>query len=384
MVIGVLSATTGGDANTGDDAVRGAQLAIEVINDDDRNLPVPLGPGVGLAQLNGAKLSIVSADTKANPDEAARQAGEMVAKQHTVGVIVADSAQVAAATASEMQRLRVPLIDASSTADYLTELGMDWYFRAGPSDRLLTEGAFALLRRHLSATSPKVALVIEPGGDSATGASAVKQAAERSASLVVFEQEWQTGQSATADLSSGLKESAAEAVVAWAHTAAGASGILRAVGSASSRPVVGLGKGFRQLAQPPATGTMMLRSVVWSAEFAKRSPPAQAVTQLYEQRFGHAMSDAAAAAFTSTIALAVAVNASGSADPAAIRSALRQASLPPTQMIMPWNGMQFAADGHNSRAAGAIEAWEDNTYRVVHPAELASRPLRWPAVRTEG
>lgn len=382
LVIGVLSATTGGDANVGDDAVRGAQLAIEVINDDHGKLPVPLGPGIGLPRLNGAKLSLVSADTRANPDEAARQAGAMVTQQHTAGVIVADSAQVAAATASEMQRLRVPLLDASSTADYLTELGLDWYFRTGPSDRLLTEGAFAMLRRHLSAPASKVALVVEPGGDSATGTTSVRQAAERSASAVVFEHEWQGGGSAGTNLSDGLRASGAEAVVAWAHTAGGAAAIARAVASATSRPVVGLGKGFRMLTKPPATGEVMLRSVVWSAEFATRSPAAQAVTQLYEQRFGHPMSDAAAAAFTAAIALAVAIDASGSQDTAAIRSALRQESLPPTQMIMPWNGVQFAADGTNSRATGAIEAWEGNTYRVVYPAELASRPLRWPSIRT--
>jgi branched-chain amino acid transport system substrate-binding protein len=302
----------------------------------------------------------------------------MVTLQQAVGVIVADSPQVAAAAASEMQRLRVPLLDASSTADYLTELGLDWYFRTGPSDRLLTEGAFAMLRRHLPPTASRVALVLEPGGDSATGASAVRQAAERSASSVVFEQEWQ-GESATPSLAAGLSQSRAEAVVAWAHTAAGAAAIARASADATSRPVVGLGKGFRLLTQPPATGEVMLRSVVWSAEFAQRNPAAQAVTQLYQQRFGHAMSDAAASAFTAVIALAVAVDASGSHDTAAIRSALRQESLPPTQMIMPWNGVQFAADGHNSRAAGTIEMWENNAYRVVFPAELASLPLRWPA-----
>jgi ABC-type branched-subunit amino acid transport system substrate-binding protein len=201
---------------------------------------------------------------------------------------------------------------------------------------------------------------------------------------VVFEHEGQGGGSAGANLSDGLRASGAEAVVAWAHTAGGAAAIARAVASATSRPVVGLGKGFRLLTRPPATGEVMLRSVVWSAEFASRSPAAQAVTQLYEQRFGHAMSDSAAAAFTAAIALAVAVDASGSQDTAAIRSALRQESLPPTQMIMPWNGVQFAADGHNSRAAGAIEAWENNSYRVVYPAELAPRPLQWPSVRAAG
>ncbi|WP_203910248.1 ABC transporter substrate-binding protein [Rhizocola hellebori] len=379
LAIGVLSATTGGDAKAGDDAVRGAQLAVEVVNDDHSKLPVLLGPGIGLPRLNGAKLTLVSVDTRGNPEEAARQSIDMVTQRHPVGVIVADSAQVAAATASEMQRLRVPLLDASGTADYLTELGLDWYFRTGPSDRLLTEGAFAMLRRELPAGAPKVALVAEAGGDSATGSSAVKEAAERSASSVVFEHEWQGGDSANAELIAKLKTSGAEAVVAWAHTAGGAAGIIRTVASATSRPVVGLGKGFRQLTQPPATGAMMLRSVAWSAEFATRSPAAQGVTQLYEKRFGHPMTDAAAAAFTSTIALAVAVDASGSQDTAAIRTALRQESLPPTQMIMPWNGVQFAADGHNSRAAGTIEAWEGTTYRVVHPAELAARPLRWPA-----
>jgi hypothetical protein len=47
-------------------------------------------------------------------------------------------------------------------------------------------------------------------------------------------------------------------------------------------------------------------------------------------------------------------------------------------MIMPWDGVRFASDGHNSLAAPALEAWDGSTFRLVYPAELATERLRWP------
>ena len=103
-------------AGAGTDAVRGAQLAVDVVNQSYPQLPVSFAAGVGLPSLAGRQLALVSSDTTGMPGDAANEATGMVAN-HTAAVMVADSAEVAAAVGSQTQRLRVPLVDASSTAD---------------------------------------------------------------------------------------------------------------------------------------------------------------------------------------------------------------------------------------------------------------------------
>jgi branched-chain amino acid transport system substrate-binding protein len=369
VVVGVLSATAGAGATANDDAARGAQLAIEVVNDDHTSLPIPLGPGYGLPGLKGTRMILVSADTKGQTEVATKQANEFVTVKQAAGVVIADSAPVAMTTASEMQRLRAPLLDATNTADYLTEQGMDWYFRAAPGDRSMVEAAFAVLRRQ---NVTKIAILTEPDGDSAAGLAHIQSIAAAAGVQVWHHQETSKEQ---LDLAAGE----VQAVVVWAHSAAGAGAAWRlASGVPGFPPVIGLGKGFRDLPQPAGASPMMLRTVLWSADLAGRSPAAKAVAELYQKRFGHQMTGPAAATFTAVIALAVAIDAGGSKDPAAIRAALRRTSLPPTQMIMPWDGVRFASDGHNSLAASALEAWDGGTFRLVYPAELATERLRWP------
>jgi branched-chain amino acid transport system substrate-binding protein len=332
-------------------------------------LPIPLGPGYGLPGIRGARLTLVSADTKGQTEVATKQANEFVTVKRAAGVVIADSAEVAMTTASEMQRLRAPLLDATNTADYLTELGMDWYFRAAPGDRSMVESAFAVLRRQ---SVTKIAVLTEPAGDSAAGLAHIQTIASAAGIQIWHQQETSKE---TLDLVSGE----VQAIVVWAHTAAAAAAARKMASSVPGNPpVVGLGKGFRDLAAPVGAAPMTLRTVLWSADLAGRSPAAKAVAELYQKRFGHPMTGPAAATFTAVIALAVAIDAGGSDDPAAIRAALRRTALPPTQMIMPWDGVRFASDGHNSLAASALEAWDGKDFRLVYPAELATERLRWP------
>jgi branched-chain amino acid transport system substrate-binding protein len=147
-------------------------------------------------------------------------------------------------------------------------------------------------------------------------------------------------------------------------------------------PVLGLGHGFDALAPLPVSSVdsstpVVLRAAGWSADFAARNPTAVAVSSLYQRRSGLRMSVSAANAFTATIALAAAIDAAGSADPASVRAALRQLWVPATQTIMPWNGVRFGANGQNQLAAAVVEARAPGGYQVVFPRELATVPMVW-------
>ena len=52
-----------------------------------------------------------------------------------------------------------------------------------------------------------------------------------------------------------------------------------------------------------------------------------------------------ARAFQAMMTLADAINRAGSTEPEAIQKALQQTDMPPTSLIMPWEGVKFDASG---------------------------------------
>ncbi len=376
VTIGLLAPATGAAADAGLDALRGTQLAADVINHSHPELAIPLAAGTGLPGLHGRALALVSADTAGAPGDAGNQAGQVIANG-AVAIVMADSAEAAAAAGSQAQRLHVPLVDAVSTADYVTELGMDWYFRTVPSDRSLAASAFAMLQRQLAGTSrPTIAILAEAETAGAATTALVRDLAER-AGYTVSPQETLIDHTHAGEQARRIDQSGADVVLALVSSSQGATEVTQVTSRLTTTlPVIGFGPGFGEAPQlGPAS--VVLRTASWSAELAGRSPAAKAVNDLYASRFGVAMTDIAANAFTATITVAAAIDAAGSTDPAAIRAALRQTWLPATQLIMPWNGVRFDTNGQNELAAGVVEGREAEGFRVVFPRELATGPMIW-------
>ncbi len=141
-------------------------MAIEVVNDKHRQIPLPLASSAGLPRLHGARLRLNVVDSAGSPDAATVQLDRLIADLRPVAVIGGDRLPVAVAASQRSERLRVPYVDAGSTATALTENGSDWYFRTSPDDRMLGEAAFSLFTRVAIAGTPtrKVTLVQPAGG----------------------------------------------------------------------------------------------------------------------------------------------------------------------------------------------------------------------------
>jgi branched-chain amino acid transport system substrate-binding protein len=302
----------------------------------------------------------------------------LVTDLRPVALIGGDRDEVAAAIGQRTERLRVPFVDVGSSSGYVTEVGLDWYFRTAPSDRMLCAAVLSLLTR---VGAGSIALVRPADAQHADLAAVVSELASEAGVDVANVR--------AGDGSKGAKAAAArvakvspDAAVLIAASAEDAAELVKAIGARKRElPLIGLGPGFNAPTFAEEAGDAadeVLRPVSWSPEFASRNKAAGIVDELYQRRFGAPMTAAAAGAFTAVMTLATAIDAAGASDAAGVCKALRKVDVPGTRLIMPWVGVHFGPGGQNERAAAVVEQLDGESVHLVHPAELATASLDWP------
>ena len=103
------------------------------------------------------------------------------------------------------------------------------------------------------------------------------------------------------------------------------------------------------------------------------------VNELFKKNSGgRDLSDVPARAFTGFIALADAINRAGSTDPEKIRKALTETNIPGSQLIVPYRGIKFGADGQNELTRGILMQAQGGKYCTVYPFEFAACELKYP------
>src|SRR6266545_742331 len=343
--IGLLGAMSGSASGTGQAAARGAQLAALVIN-QAQSLPVPLAAAAGLPGLDGAKIRIVQADTGSDPDKATAEATRLVAEQHVAGLVSADSARATAVASERTERIGVPFLSSVASADFLTERGLDWYFRVTPTDQLIAEAALAYVQKN--------------GGGGADTTDAAFDSGQDARSAVVQVHHANPG-----------------AVIAVASQSGDAKSLLTAgaLSTGTQPQSVAIGGGFtpqtvRQAALGAGAG--VLHGAVWTQDFAARNPAANAIASLYQRRFNAPMTEPAAETFTAVLTLAQAVDSARSLDAQPIQTALLGLNVPGRDTIMPWGGIRFDQTGQNVQAAALVERITPDVAHVVFPQELAA------------
>jgi branched-chain amino acid transport system substrate-binding protein len=369
--IGLLGSFSGSGGGTAQAAARGAELAALVIN-QPQSLPLPLAGRSGLPGLGGARVRIVQADTRGNLENAPQVATKLVADQHVAGLVSADSAAATALASERTERIGVPFLSSVASADFLTERGLDWYFRVTPSDQLLGESALALIEKNGGGAADQVGIVHAGDQTSNDAATSVEALAKESGDHVPKNALFDSGQDARSAVGA-VRGAGSEAVIAVASQPGDARSLL-AAGALSGGQSVGIGAGFTPQAVRDAglgAGAAVLHATVWTQDFAQRNLAANAVAGLYQRRFNAPMPEAAAETFTAVLTLAQAVDSARSLDAQPIRTALLGLNVPGRDTIMPWGGIRFDQTGQNVQAAALVERITPDGARVVFPQELA-------------
>jgi branched-chain amino acid transport system substrate-binding protein len=377
--IGVLAPGSGPSRTAGIEAQHGAELAAALVNGEE-------GP-VQLAGVGGAKLRIVQGDTKSSPETGAAEAARLAGEQKVAGLVGAYDPLVTKEASQRTERLGVPFVNGDSPAGYLTERGLDWFFRTGPTDRMFGESFFSALRETAGAGASKVAILYADDQPSSVVAQLTRELADEGGFDRVREEkvDLRSGASGNAAAAVGRIRDLAEkpdAVFVIASDPEDATTLLKAFGQARYSPpgILASGAGFSAptvLGAGPDGEDLMI-STSWSREIAGRSANAKPVMDLYEERFNQPMTETAAGTFTAVLVLAQAIDNAGSTDPQGVRAALLNLDIPARETIMPWSGVRFDASRQNAAASGVVEQRVGQAFRVVFPGELQQAEPQWP------
>ena len=373
--IGVLAPTTGRSQAAGNEAQHGAELAAALVNGEEGAVSLAGVGTAGLDGLGGAKLRIVTGDTKTSPEAGASEAARLVIEERVVALVGAYDAAVTEVASQRTERLGVPFVNGDSAAGYLTERGLDWFFRTGPTDQMFGEAIYSTLQQEK--VRPKRISMLYTTDAPGEGLHRVlhnlaPEADYDEHGMVKFD----PGQvNLVPELQELRDVKKPEVLFLMTSSGSDAARVLTTMEAMGYRPpqifVFGGGVFEPQVQQAAGTaGEGLFYSTAWSREIAGRSGIAKPVMERYEERFDQPMTETAAGTFTAVLALAEAIDNAGSTDPQRVRAALLNLDIPARETIMPWSGVRFDASHQNVAANGVVVQRVQDTFRVVFPGEL--------------
>jgi branched-chain amino acid transport system substrate-binding protein len=378
--IGLLAPLTGGNAEAGLDAQRGAELASRLINTGES------WSGYSAGQIWGpagrARLSIVTLDTKGDRQRAADDTSTLV-NDGVAGIVGAFGAEATLDASQRAERLQTPFVSGDAAFTALTERGLSWFFRAGP-DAADYAGAFISLLRNAEQPGQERRRVAVLYSNDATGTdlnSIVTEYGEEANYQIVASVPDEPGDADPTAAVAAIRAAAPDVVLLAAAAGAGErlGNAFQASGYTPPAVVVyGTPAEAARLAAIPGFAGRVSRQVSWSLPITRANPLAAAVTERYQHDFGTPMTAAAATAFTAVTIYAQAIEDAGSAARERIRSALVAIDLPGAATIMPWNGVRFDGTHQNTLSATAVEQDTDGAFGTVYPRDLATTSVNWP------
>jgi len=379
---------SGSNATQGNDVLHGAELAVEVVN-GVYDLDLPLAREAGLPGLGGAKLTLVTGDTQGKPEVGASEVDRLVNGGGITAVAGSYQSGVTLTASQRAERLGVPFVNGESSSTALTERGLKWFFRTGPSDETFATTMFDYLaaRKAQGDTVNTVGILHTNDQFGNDGATVTKKVAGERGLQVTADVSFEP---TAPDLGSQVTQVRAkqpDVLFVLAYTDA-AIKLMKTFQQLDYYPpsLLAYGAGFSDPAFLAGTGAIANGAAsrsAWATEIADKRPAAKAIAELFQKKYNAPMTENSARSFTSILALAQAINDAKSTKPDAVRKALSALHVPAEQLIMPWDGITFDAKGQNTQARGVVQQLIGGKYRVVFPKEYATTDAVWPMTKAQ-
>jgi len=370
--IGAIFPTTGSVASSGLDCLDGVRLAVDVLNGKYPNIALP--------KLSVGKIQPVEADSQGDAQTGSAAADRLVNSDKVVALTGAFQSAITITAAQRAERLGVPMVNGSSSSTALTEQGLKWFWRVGPSDKTFGETYFKFLQSEASRHPIKKMVVIHENDQFGNDGAKVLGQLAPAAGVQLTDIQYPFNATDMTPQIQNMRQAQPDAVLVFAFIN-DLTLMYKTMAQLNYTPPImfGFGAGYVDPKFLPNLGPKTEGAVTraaWSLEITQKNATAKAVADAYKSKTGREMSENSARDFEAMMTIGLAIQSAGSTDPAKIQAALNKTNR--TKTIMGWQGIKFGPDGQNSLAEGIIEQMQGGTYKVLFPQNVASGKVIWP------
>ena len=381
--IGLVQPLTGNSATAGQQAKAAVELGAEIVNGAYPEFAtLPLASSVGLPNLKGAKLKIITADNQNNPSVGQKQTVRLITEEQVVALQGANLSSVTLAATTIAEQYGIPWIVGESVAVDITKRGFKWIFRVTPNAADFARDYMEFLKDLKSAGHPvaSIGLVYENTEYGTSVAASVRDAAKEANLPISADISYPAKSADVASQVMELRDKKPDAIVFASYTS-DTIRYMKALKTFDYRPpvIIGDDSGFSDPAFIANVGGIA-QGVLDRSGWDKGKPGSVTakINDMFKARTGYELDDTSARNMQALFVLADAINRAGSTKPDAIQQALRQTDLKPEQLMMGYRGVKFDATGQNALAATFLIQLQGTSYVVVWPDKSATAKLMYP------
>jgi branched-chain amino acid transport system substrate-binding protein len=382
--IGVLLPLSGGSASTGLDLKYANELAAEIVN-GKYDLNMPLAKTEGLPNLGGAKVTLVYADHQGTPEKGQSEAERLVTQEKVIALFGCYQSNVTQTASQAAERLGIPFLNAESSSPGLTDRGLKFFFRTGPTDATFGKNLFDMLDDIQKQKNIKLKTIGIVNENTLYGTDAnklTKQYAQERGYQVVADIAYPANTSEVTSEVQRVKAANPDVLFQVSYTS-DAILFMKTYKQLDVNPqgILAYGAGFVDPEFRKVLGKDsedVITRAAWSPDLAQKKPLAKTIADMFKSKYNQGMTENSARDFTGMITLLDAINRAKSTDPQAIVAALKATDIPGDQLIMSWPGVKFDDKGQNMYAQGINMQVIGGEYYTVWPFNVASKQIIWP------
>jgi branched-chain amino acid transport system substrate-binding protein len=336
----------------------------------------------GIESLDGAQLELASADTQGAPEVGQSEAQRLI-EDGAVALVGTYQSAVSQNVAAVAERNRVPFVIDVSSADAILQQGYKFTFRLQPSAQVLAErGAeyLADVSKNADAPAQKVAILHEQGPFGTAIKDTFSAKAEELGMEIgpVISYDPASVSDFTTQITT-VRESGADVLMVAGYYR---DGVLVANAVNTVKPglaaVWGVANGAFDTPQfPGEVGEAGEGFFDANYRLDMTNPDTQELADKYKQEFGDDIRTAAVLSYDAVRVVAAALEKAGDASPQAVRDAIAETEL--DSLIAQDGPIAFDEAGENENAAPILMQVLDGVVTQVFPEDYAEAEPVYPA-----
>jgi branched-chain amino acid transport system substrate-binding protein len=146
FTVGAIYPLSGGLAELGQSMQALCENAVDIVNNSYTDLgPLTMAEGEGLTNHGNAEVELLVADHRADPGQGRAEAERLIQQEGADMLYGSYNSSVTSTVSQVAEREGIPHVNGESSSPDLTERGLNWFWRTGPSDRTYTQNMFEMI-----------------------------------------------------------------------------------------------------------------------------------------------------------------------------------------------------------------------------------------------